>query len=108
MAWNQRQVKAPRKTPGAALDLVLAEEPRVVEHLRAAARLAQLFQTSVNLLYSLGRFVPAARRATLVQQREELVDDDASRTRQRGCKALCLVHGAGQSEQACSSHGLRR
>ena len=101
MAWNRRQVEAPRGTPGAALDLVLAEEPRVVEHLRAAARLAQLFQTSVNLLYSLGRLVAAPGRAALVQEREQLVDDDASRTRERGCKALCLVHGAGQGEQAC-------
>ena len=102
MAWNRRQVEAPRGTPGAALDLVLAEEPRVVQHLRAAARLTQLFETSVDLLDRLGRLVPAACRAALVEQRQEFVDDDAGRTRERGCKALCLVHGAGQGEQACS------
>ena len=101
MAWNRRQVEAPRGTPSAALDLVLAEEPRVVEHLRAAARLAQLLEAHVNLLDCLGRLVAAARRAALVEEREELVDDDASRTRERGCKALCLVHGAGQGEHAC-------
>ena len=106
MAWNRRQVEAPRGTPGAALDLVFAEEPRVIEHLRAAARLAQLFQTSVNLLYSLGRLVAAPRRTALIQERQELVDDDAGRTRERGCKALCLVHSAGQGEQACE-HVLR-
>ena len=106
MAWNRRQVEAPRGTPRAALDLVLAEEPRVVEHLRAAARLAQLFEARVNLLYRLGGLVAAPGRAALVQERQKLVDDDASRTRERGCKALCLVHGAGQGEQACSSHGF--
>ena len=102
MAWNRRQVEAPRGTPGAAFYLVFAEQAGIVEHLRAAPRLAQLFEASVNLLDRLGRFVPAPRRAALVQEREELVDDDASRTRERCRKALCLVHGAGQGEQACS------
>ena len=102
MAWNRRQVEAPRGTPSAALDLVLAEEPRVVEHLRAAARLAQLLEARVYLRNGLGRFVPAACRAALVEQRQQLVHDDASWTRERSCKAVYLAHGAGQSEQACS------
>ena len=80
MAWNRRQVEAPRGTPSAALDLVLAEEPRVVEHLRAAARLAQLLEARVYLRNRLGRLVPAARRAALVQERQKLVDDDAGWT----------------------------
>ena len=77
MAWNRRQVEAPRGTPSAALDLVLAEQPRIIQHLRAAARLAQLVEARVYLRNGLGRFVPAARRATLVQERQKLVDDDA-------------------------------
>ena len=77
MAWNRRQVEAPRGTPSAALDLVLAEEPRVVEHLRPAARLAQLLEARVYLRNGLGRLVPAPRRTALVQERQELVDDDA-------------------------------
>ncbi len=80
MAWNRRQVEAPRETPGAALDLVLAEEARVVQHLRPAPRLAQLLEARVYLRNRLGRLVPAPRRAALVQERQQLVDDDASRT----------------------------
>ena len=80
MAWNRRQVEAPRGTPGAALDLVLAEQAGIIQHLRAAARLAQLLEARIYLRNRLGRLVPAPRRAALVQEREELVDDDASRT----------------------------
>ena len=77
MAWNRRQVEAPRGTPGAGLELVLAEQAGIIQHLRAAARLAQLFEARVNLLYCLGRLVAAPRRAALVQERQQLVDYDA-------------------------------
>ena len=80
MAWNRRQVEAPRGTPSAALDLVLAEQAGIVEHLCAAPRLAQFLEARINFRDGLGRLVPAPRRAALVQEREELVDDDASRT----------------------------